>query len=202
MKHLSVIIGRRGAGKSTLAATWAQWAAREGAYVVVHDPMGSFSLRDERGILGHQAGLVSVVRGAVDFDRLLADCRALGLKSERGCLLVLDEGVLLTSGEKPGKVRQKVRELAATARHVRLGLVVVCQAANLLDYQLLALADQIACFASTDDFNAQKLRAAGVPVEVTTKLKLLPDRQYWCGAPGRPPVEWKLYSTRLAARAA
>jgi hypothetical protein len=141
-------------------------------------------------IRGGSTGRVYIIRSAEPIASVIETCYRAAPLLPQGVHLTLDEGVMLTSGAEPGKLKRQLREIIATARHRRLRLTIIAQAANFLDYQTLALADRLDLFAVTDRWNQEKIRSAGVPQEITLKLSSLPDHQYFSGAPGRPKEEW------------
>lgn len=200
MLELEVILGRRGAGKTTLAARRARAAQQEGALVIVHDPMGDFPPVGKVGtglgvISGGSSGEAWLLRSPDTMEAVLATSKAKSPKLESGIFLVLDEGVLLGSDPRPSRVRGLLRETIATARHRQLRLLIIAQGANMLDYHTLTLANRLSVFATTDQYGIQKLRGAGVPEKVQKEVMQLPDFQYITGVPGRPEDEWTRHST-------
>lgn len=205
MVELEVILGRRGAGKSTLAARRALEASREGALVVVHDPMRTFPdvgeiVSSVSAIRGGSTGKVYIVRSGEPVATVIGVCyQAAGLLP-KGVHLTLDEAIMLSTAENPTKLKRLVREIIATARHRQLRLSIVAQAANFIDYQTIALADRLDLFACSDKWNCEKIRAGGAPDAIADRLMMLPDHAYYTGMPGRPAPEWSgPWSTRLAA---
>lgn len=205
MVNLSIYLGRRGAGKSTLAAQDAKHAAAEDIMVLVHDPLGGFPPSDKwiyASSLGGvkasaESGSVVVARG-VGLSELIEWLRSVSLKMPNGSLLVIDEGALLTTVEHTDHMRKKVREIAATARHHKMRLAIIAQNSMLIDHSLISVADRVATFGVVGGYERVKMEMSGIPREIIDKLPTLPDYQYFRGTPGRFASEWNHHSTAPA----
>lgn len=203
MVNLSIYLGRRGAGKSTLAAMDARYASAEDVMVIVHDPLGGFphmqGLRRVGSLASAKAvaasGEITVLSNG-QFDEIVSWLRAVSPKMPNGSLLVIDEGVLLTTTDQAEKLRRKIRECAAVARHAKLRIAIVAQGSMLIDHSLVSMADKVAVFGLVGGYERVKMEACGIPRQVVDKLPTLPDHEYFRGVPGRPWHEWNHHSTR------
>jgi hypothetical protein len=199
--NLSIYLGRRGSGKSTLAAWDAQNAADEDVMVVVHDPLGGFPnvgmrVANMTGVKAVAAAGSIVVCTECQISELSEWLKKVSPKMENGSLLVIDEGVLLTTVDHHEKLAREIRALAATARHRHLRLAIIAQGSMLIDHHLVSAADTVALFGLVGRFERDKMVACAIPDKVAEAAVDLPDHEYYRGVPGRKWHEWHRHVTQ------
>jgi len=172
--------------------------------VIVHDPLGGFppNVGQRTGGRGGLSALKAFacsgeifVATQVDLDLLTAWLKQVSPKMPNGSLLILDEGVMLTTADRAEALKKKFRELVATARHHKLRIAVIAQGTMLLDQYLVSAADSVAVFAIAGGYERVKMLNCGVPESIADKLPLLKDFHYYRGVPGRPASEWHYHVT-------
>lgn len=196
------VLGVPGTGKSVYAMRVA-WhlASKTPAYVVAHDPTGSYTNAKNLTYAGRPpvfryestqalwsqlsrrgAGIhvldVSDGNEVISAGVQLAEASGARAKNGRAIpvIVLLDEAVAV-AGASPYRLDDELRNLIARRRHIGsgVGIIWTSQSPQFAHYALLGLSTQITMFRLTDQKAFDRLERVGVPKEMLIRVRALPD---------------------------
>lgn len=200
--HCIGLLGLPGTGKSYRALELAREMGKTPAYVVAHDPTGSYRgadihhYADEKALrarLATRAGGIHVLEVA-DGGRVLtcgiAIAQASASQAQNGYavpVLVLWDEMVAVSGASPYRLEDEARDVLARRRHIGAGVGIIwtTQSPQFAHYSLLGLCTELYLFRLQDRRALDRLGNVGVDASILARLPSLPDRQCIRWRPGQ-----------------
>lgn len=201
--HCIGLLGQPGTGKSYRALILAREMSRTPAYVLAHDPTGSYRGPDVHNYPDERAACAALatrpagihVIDVADGGRVLAAGIRVAESSARAGtggravpVLVLWDEMVAVSGASPHRLEESHRDVLARRRHLGsgVGLLWTTQTPQFAHYAMLALCTKLYLFRLQDKRALDRLAAIGVPDSTLALVRSLPDRRCIAWDPQAP----------------